>query len=300
MKKNFTLLLLLLLISACASKGNAGEKCLEGSQCSSADLACNSENRCETCGGTHHLCCGGNKCLIKGDYCEVDGFCQPCGIEGSECCVGGRCSGNSVCSNDNFCEICGSAGSPCCPGKKCDENLSCNKDNFCEFCGQEIGSPCCPGNENKCLFGACDINNICVEKICDESGSCRQCGRYEEPCCEGGSCEKGYLCNAQSTCEYCGELFTPPCEDYQCIGWYIPVDNVCSDPFEKDPGYDISICQDLEPGYKYSTDQDWCLWSAAFYKKDASLCSQISWDDMVHKCQQGEDPNDYYLTTTYQ
>ena len=292
-------LIFIILLSACASEGNEGEKCLEGNLCASTTLACNLKNRCETCGAQQFQpCCEGGKCQKKGLFCDPSGLCQPCGSEGNACCPGQQCDGNMVCGQDNFCQSCGSLGSPCCPGDKCDENQVCDMDKYCVPCGFE-GEACCPGNDNQCLLSACDINSQCVVDLCDENGKCQPCGYYQEPCCAGGSCQTGLLCNPQSTCDYCGELYTPPCQDNKCNAWYIPIENECSDPFEKKPESDISICQKAEPGYTYSTNRDWCFWSAAFHKNDASICKQISWEDMVEKCVQGEDPGDYYLTTTF-
>ena len=298
--RRVVLLIFIILLSACASKGNEGERCIEGNQCASDALACNLKNRCETCGSQpFQPCCEGGKCQNNELFCDPGGLCQPCGSEGNACCPGQLCNGNMVCGQDNFCQSCGSPEGPCCPGEKCGENLVCGLENYCTMCGFE-SEACCPGNENQCILSACDNNNLCVVELCDENGKCQSCGNYQESCCAGGSCQSGLLCNPQSTCEYCGELYTPPCQDNKCNGWYIPVDNECRDPFENNPGSDISICQKTEPGYTYYINRDWCIWSAAFYKKDTSICGQLSWDDMVEKCKQGEDPGNYYLTTTYE
>ena len=273
--KIFFPLLAILMIGACTpvveSKGNENEPCLVNGSCNSDNLVCNSNNTCRACGSTDNVCCEGSQCLNESDICNTEGFCEPCG----------------------------SLGYDCCPGEKCEINSICDAGNQCVSCGF-TGEPCCQGTEGNCVIGACDKNNTCVEELCNEAGNCQPCGGYQQLCCEGGNCQSGFLCTEQSICEYCGELYTPPCKDNKCNAWYTPVQNECSDPFEKDPGSDISICQEAEPGYSFYTNRDWCFWSAAYHKNDTSLCDQISWVDMVEKCRQGEDPGDYYLTTKFE
>jgi hypothetical protein len=153
--------------------------------------------------------------------------------------------------------------------------------------------PCCA--DGSCEDSICAEDKLCTDQICDDKGNCQTCGTYDQPCCEGNTCLSGFLCNDQKTCEYCGELFTPPCKDNECIGWYIPIDNECRDPFDEDPDYDVAVCQKLDPGYKSSIGRDWCLWSAAFHKKDISICEQILWGPMTIKCSEGGDPADYIV-----
>jgi hypothetical protein len=238
MKKIF-ILVSILMISACAPKvelkGNENELCLENGSCNSDNLICNSNNFCETCGSSYNACCDGKQCSYEYDFCNPEGFCESCGSEGSGCC----------------------------PGEKCYSDLVCNNDNQCSTCGME-GESCCPEAEDQCLDGTCNNNNICVNELCDENGDCQPCGDYDEACCEVENCKSGFLCNEQTTCEYCGELFTPPCKNNQCNGWYIPINDECRDPFDEDPSYDASVCQNLDPGYESSIGRDWCLWSAAF------------------------------------
>jgi hypothetical protein len=161
--------------------------------------------------------------------------------------------------------------------------------------------------------------------VCSLEESCVFCGSYEQPCCLSNECDKGFTCEADGMCYGCGVGL--PCDgntcnegyyfeeadgrcypygylDYrcgdedQCVGWFECLEGICVNPFLVDSTTSISICGAAEPGVGPS-EQDWCLWYAAYLKEDRSICESIDWGQMREKCLGGKDPANYYILPPY-
>lgn len=300
MKRSIILMVFLLLMTGCSSKGDEGEKCLTDGKCSSPNLACNTQNRCAECGDTFEICCDNNTCLNEGEVCGQGGYCDRCGYEDYACCPGDSCREGNICGQDDVCSACGLEGSPCCPGDQCDEYSVCSPDGFCESCGTEIGSRCCEEGGIACQAGACDPAGFCVNEICESDENCSACGAFGEPCCEGNSCEEGRVCNDDLTCDFCGGDDELPCEGGECFGWYSLLDGRCRNSFAYDRNSDLSICRNIQKSSPSDLAQDWCFWNASYYKKDKSICDEIEWSEMIDLCVEGENPANYTAYITYE
>lgn len=173
---------------------------------------------------------------------------------------------------------------------------TCDQAGMCVACGAS-GQSCCLGSEYPCWEGACVADNTCQTQICDASGNCAECGILTQPCCEGGVCGTGYICGDDDICTNCGWRGDPVCADGNCVGYWQNVNGLCENPFEIDPAADITLCEQVEPGYSNRNERDWCYWYAAFYKKDTSPCAMIVWSTMQEKCLELADPNEYSVTS---
>lgn len=295
MKRLLLFACIILLLSACQSTGSEGGKCLEGGTCAQTNLICNQQNICELCGKNHKPCCSGNACP-NGLTCTEAGYCETCGGVGQPCCGGTECQTGLRCDSDHTCQYCGILGNPCCEGGKCDDLSVCDFQNMCQPCGMQ-GEPCCTSGNYLCYEGACVADQTCQTEICDAAGNCSECGILTQPCCEGDTCHVGYICGANNQCENCGWRGDSVCADGTCAGYLQNVNGTCLDPFKANPTANVSLCEKAEPGYRNITDRDWCYWYAAFYKKDATICSKIVWATMKEKCQQMANPDDYSVTS---
>jgi len=123
------------------------------------------------------------------------------------------------------------------------------------------------------------------------------CGYEGNPCCPGEACRKWHLCGSDSTCQTCGGLDETSCPGEVCRGWLTYRSGQCANSFALDPGTDTSICEAAEAGGDDKSYRDWCYWYAAYLKGDLGLCQNIEWAAMQEKCEEGEDPDYYYVVS---
>ena len=241
MVKKISLLLFLMLMTACISRGLEGDRCLKDGSCRNTDLACDQyTNKCVVCGVYGGPCCADDSC--NADYDCRQGRCEYCGQAGGSCCPGNICNnGSDICGSDQICHNdCGSynvvsnnsggwdiVDQPCCPGNICAENNFCDIDGLCKRCGMDGQIPC-PG-------GQCEDKESTV--IID--GKCRDCGRPDQPCCSGNICKTGNtICAADQICQTCGashydisagvDVNEPCCTGNTCADFYTcSSDNTC-------------------------------------------------------------------------
>ena len=259
MNRKILFLIILGLLLGC--KGEVGQKCQKGGLCKDNYSYCNDTGVCERCGYLNQPCCPTSGCFSDNQKCE-SGVCIECGKEGQPCCFGE--------------EPCGSQGMNYCNA------------GVCERCGT-TGEVCCPG-ENPCFLPEYDV--------C-KAGICESCGGYNDPCCAGSLCREGYNCMPDNSCVSCGGWDENAClVGTSCQSWLAPIDGVCGSPFKANPGTDADLCLSAKIE-DTSYGKDWCYWHAAYFKQDLSLCDQILWGDARDKCSQNENPEDYYIWTTF-
>ena len=295
MKKNVIFLSMILILTACQASGTEGGKCLYGNTCTESNLICNNKNTCEICGNNNKLCCAEGICQ-NGLACTESGYCQYCGGVGDPCCEGSDCQTNLRCDDDQTCQYCGIVGDPCCEGGICDVSSVCDSQSICQPCGMK-GQPCCKSGGYACYEGICGSGDTCQTEICDSGGNCIECGIVSQPCCEGGTCQLGYVCGESNQCESCGWRGSKACAGGTCSGFWQDVNGICSNPFEVDPAAQVSLCENVEPGYSDATKRDWCYWYAAYQKEDTSICTMIVWGAIKEKCQELADPDDYSVVS---
>jgi hypothetical protein len=275
---------LILVLSACTRAGAEYQSCLEDGTCLGPDLGCNKEqNICYKCGSVYMPCCSGNSCDIF--LTCVNGECVGCGGESGNCCPGETCQtpGELLCDS-GICRRCGNYAELTCPGNKCNDPEMIVVEGRCTNCGMP-GSPPCSGNI--CMHP----DFLIIDQVC--RGDCGQ--DDGDQCCAGNICREFLICGTDNTCHSCGGyLGSIPCQDNKCRGWLVPSDGVCTNPFEPNPGTDVSTCLSAEPGSD-PYQRDWCYWYAAYYKNDTSLCTSIEWGEMRGYCQAGENPGNYLI-----
>ncbi|NPV42168.1 MAG: hypothetical protein HPY72_12625 [Anaerolineae bacterium] len=267
MCKKLVCILIIVLLSACARKGEEGGKCLTGGICSQPDLRC-----------------------------ARNGTCQKCGIEGRQCCAGSTCSEMLTCTGEGYCEKCGFEGEKCCSSEPRCIGSICGNDEVCRQCGDE-GEVCCPGLEVACKRGYCNTQGICVASDCDAQGKCIGCGSPLTPCCAGGRCNEITFCSPENICQPCGSIGEPPCAANSCRGWLRLSEGICDSPFQEGRPEDVSICLRALAGHEDKSRRDWCYWYLAFQTKDPSHCDSVEWQDAKSRCLEGADPEDYSIQT---
>jgi hypothetical protein len=291
----------------CVFCGDSGEPCCEGDTCLDC-CACAPDGICRVCGRVDGPCCEGGIC-DEMSVCGSDDYCHSCGLDGEVCCQGETCRIDwAFCGADGLCHQCGYADEPCCEGDLCSDGYLCGVDGLCQACGGRNQS-CCEGR-------------VCGEgKICTTEDLCVECGSYDEPCCTGDVCDEGYVCEPDGTCSSCGSYI--PCEgntcnegyyydeaddkcypygrpNYrcregnQCDGWFECQEGLCVNPFKIDNTRSETLCEAAEIGTS-TTERDWCYWYAAYLKDDLAICEHIFWDEMLEKCQEGKNPDNYYV-----
>jgi len=159
------------------------------------------------------------------------GSCTSCGHVGQVCCnaISG-CVGRTICSGDSHCAACGALGTPCCPGTQpCgDPNLLCvNQTQTCTHCGGP-GEPCCNGNlcTNGCCVSPGGAGQLCIppgaacpgmDGTCAGDGSCSNCGREGQSCCDNQTCSGDRRCGPKAVCtSKCGGPGEPCCTGHAC------------------------------------------------------------------------------------
>ena len=99
----------------------------------------------------------------------------------------------------------------------------------------------------------------------------------------------------EGICAPCGELDETDCPGGACKGWFQLQDGLCINPFELSPSTDLSICTAAPEGNSDRSERDWCYWYAAYDKSEPDICLNIEWDDMKEHCNEGKNPDDYYI-----
>ncbi len=308
----YIILILQLVLSitvSCVKRGALNERCKKDGTCNTY-YACGDDGRCHPCGGDGELCCPIDKSRLTSicdtnHECWQDGLCHACGGEDLPPCTSGGCKflgcvridRKNVCSlecspgEDGLCHCCGGADEACCQERKCSEGYACDAKGLCAVCG-DIGQICC--DENACQHSLWST-------MCTEEDICVRCGRGNDPCCPDNTCDEWYECDEDGLCQPCGRLYArSACEGERCMGWLENMEGQCIVPFVLDPDRDLSICdQFVETTRRSSLEEessDWCYWYAAFWKRDSTICQQITWVEMREKCLEKKDPDDYYVT----
>jgi hypothetical protein len=184
--------------------------CVNGLQCLSNDLVCNS-GTCVSCGDASEPCCPSCKANL---VCDVNNVCT-CGYQGMPCCGGTVCSPGFVCGANGKCQ-CGNLSQPCCQNNVCTGGLVCSvvEGYKCiTTCGHK-GQPCCNGT-------SCNAGLTCA------GGTC-QCGGLNQLCCAGAcnanlglACVNGMCVKGSSACGQCSTTRTT------CLAKCPPLDNYC-------------------------------------------------------------------------
>ena len=90
MVKKISILVLVIMITACSQKGMLSFPCLDNGTCIGLNSVCDT----------------------KSDLCVF------CGVNNQRCCSNNTCDSPNICLN-GLCKVCGSSGGPCCPGEIC-------------------------------------------------------------------------------------------------------------------------------------------------------------------------------------
>lgn len=125
---------------------------------------------------------------------------------------------------------------------------------------------------------------------------CRACGGKDEPACVNQMC--GYWQRDLVTFDYTA------CE---CDAWFTNVNGICGIPWKADPQAGVEVClpragyadtplfEVNAPSTSDIEHREWCFWYAAYFKNDRQLCENIQWGEMQEKCEQGENPEEYFV-----